>query len=57
MRSCIPERSEEELSNQAEISIVAAQAAMVAANKEAPDIDAFIVSCACIHDFSYRLAH
>lgn len=46
MRPRIPERSEEELSNQAEISIVAARAAMIAANKEAPDIDAVIVSCA-----------
>ena len=46
MRPCIPERPEEELSNQAEISIIAARAAMIAANKEAPDIDAVIVSCA-----------
>ena len=46
MRPRIPERPEEELSNQAEISIIAAQAAMIAANKEAQDIDAVIVSCA-----------
>ena len=46
MRPCIPERPEEELSNQAEMSTIAARAAMITANKEAPDIDAVIVSCA-----------
>ncbi len=46
MRPAIPERGENELSNQAEIAIEAARKAMSAANKEACDIDAVIVSCA-----------
>ncbi len=46
MRPLIPERSEELLSNQAEISLYAARDAIKAANKSAKDIDAVIVSCA-----------
>ncbi|GGF74329.1 beta-ketoacyl-ACP synthase III [Alteromonas lipolytica] len=46
MRPVIPERGEEELSNQAEIAIEAARLAMADANKTAADIDAVIVSCA-----------
>lgn len=42
----IPERKEEEISNQAEIAIAAARKAMAAAGKTAADIDAVIVSCA-----------
>jgi beta-ketodecanoyl-[acyl-carrier-protein] synthase len=42
----IPERSENETSNQAEIAIYAAEKAMAAAGKTAADIDAVIVSCA-----------
>jgi len=41
-----PERKEEELSNQAEIAVIAAKKAMAAAGKIASDIDAVIVSCA-----------
>ncbi|MBU0993474.1 MAG: beta-ketoacyl-ACP synthase III [Proteobacteria bacterium] len=41
----IQERKEEELSNQAEIAIHAAQKAMAAAGKTPEDIDAVIVSC------------
>jgi beta-ketodecanoyl-[acyl-carrier-protein] synthase len=41
-----PERKENELSNQAEIAIYAAEKAMAAAGKTAADIDAVIVSCA-----------
>jgi beta-ketodecanoyl-[acyl-carrier-protein] synthase len=40
-----PERSENELSNQAEIAVNAARMAMKAANKTASDIDAVIVAC------------
>jgi beta-ketodecanoyl-[acyl-carrier-protein] synthase len=46
MRPMFPERSEEELSNQAEIGVYAAQKAMTAAGKTAADIDAVIVACA-----------
>lgn len=46
MRPKFIERSEEEVSNQAEIAIYAAKQAMSAANKTAKDIDAVIVSCA-----------
>jgi beta-ketodecanoyl-[acyl-carrier-protein] synthase len=46
MRPMFPERSEEELSNQAEIGVYAAQNAMTAAGKTAADIDAVIVACA-----------
>lgn len=42
----IPERSENELSDQAQIALYAAKNAMAAANKTAADIDAVIVSCA-----------
>ncbi len=42
----IPERSDDETSQQAEIAIAAAKAALKAANKTADDIDAVIVSCA-----------
>ena len=46
MRPKIPERREDELSNQAEIALVAARQAMTAARKTGADIDAVIVSCA-----------
>jgi len=46
MRPQIPERREDELSNQAEIGVYAARQAMAAAGKTAADIDAVIVSCA-----------
>ncbi len=46
MRPKFPERSEDELSNQAEIAVYAAKEAMAAAGKTASDIDAIIVSCA-----------
>lgn len=46
MRPLIPERSEDVLSDQAEIAIKAAKKALKAANKQATDIDAVIVSCA-----------
>jgi beta-ketodecanoyl-[acyl-carrier-protein] synthase len=46
MRPRFPERKEEELSNQAEIGVFAAQKAMAAAGKKAADIDAVIVACA-----------
>ncbi|MBU3018650.1 beta-ketoacyl-ACP synthase III [Paraglaciecola agarilytica] len=46
MRPAIPERSEEELSDQAEMAIHAAKLALEAANKSADDIDVVIVSCA-----------
>jgi beta-ketodecanoyl-[acyl-carrier-protein] synthase len=46
MRPLIPERPEEALSYQAEMSIKAAQEAIEAAGKSAADIDAVIVSCA-----------
>ncbi|MEP1871599.1 MAG: beta-ketoacyl-ACP synthase III [Paraglaciecola sp.] len=46
MRPNIPERADEELSDQAEIAIYAAKDALKSANKKAEDIDAVIVSCA-----------
>jgi beta-ketodecanoyl-[acyl-carrier-protein] synthase len=46
MRPVIAERSDEQISNQAEIAVEAAKKAMKAANKTAQDIDAVIVSCA-----------
>ena len=46
MRPRFPERKEEELSNQAEIGVFAAQKAMAAAGKTAADIDAVIVAAA-----------
>ncbi|MFQ3249050.1 MAG: beta-ketodecanoyl-[acyl-carrier-protein] synthase [Glaciecola sp.] len=46
MRPVIAERSDEQISNQAEIAVEAAKKAMKAANKTAKDIDAVIVSCA-----------
>lgn len=46
MRPMIPERSEDELSDQAEMAIHAAKDALKAANKTADDIDAVIVACA-----------
>ncbi|MGD0280238.1 MAG: beta-ketoacyl-ACP synthase III [Smithella sp.] len=46
MRPKFPERKDEELSNQAEIGVIAAQKAMAAAGKTAADIDAVIVACA-----------
>lgn len=46
MRPKIPERSDDELSHQAEIALYAAKKALAAANKKASDIDAVIVSCA-----------
>jgi len=42
----IPVRGEDQISDQAEISVIAARKAMEAANKTAADIDAVIVSCA-----------
>lgn len=46
MRPRCVERHEDELSNQAEIAVAAANNAMAAAGKTAADIDAVIVSCA-----------
>lgn len=46
MRPLIPERSEDELSDQAEMAIFAAKDALKAANKTADEIDVVIVSCA-----------
>lgn len=46
MRPNIPERSENELSDQAEMAIYAAKDALKAANKTPKDIDVVIVSCA-----------
>ena len=46
MRPNIPERKENELSNQAEIALIAARQAISAAGKTGNDIDAVIVSCA-----------
>ena len=46
MRPKIPERQENELSNQAEIALIAGRQAMEMANKTGADIDAVIVSCA-----------
>ena len=46
MRPHIPERHEDELSHQAEMALAAARPALLAANKQAHDIDMVIVSCA-----------
>jgi beta-ketodecanoyl-[acyl-carrier-protein] synthase len=46
MRPDIPERAEDELSDQAEMAIYAANDALKAANKTPEDIDVVIVSCA-----------
>lgn len=46
MRPKFPERSDDEISNQAEIAVYAAREAMAAAGKTASDIDVVIVSCA-----------
>jgi beta-ketodecanoyl-[acyl-carrier-protein] synthase len=46
MRPNIPERQDDELSQQAEMALDAAQKALKAANKTAADIDAVIVACA-----------
>jgi len=46
MRPRFPERKDEELSNQAEIGVIAARQAMAAAGKTAADIDAVIVAAA-----------
>ncbi len=46
MRPRFPERKEEELSNQAEIGVLAAREAMARAGKTAADIDAVIVAAA-----------
>lgn len=46
MRPVIPERGEDELSDQAEMAVHAAKDALKAANKKPEDIDVVIVSCA-----------
>ncbi|PKN18716.1 MAG: beta-ketoacyl-ACP synthase III [Deltaproteobacteria bacterium HGW-Deltaproteobacteria-6] len=46
MRPRFPERKDEELSNQAEIGVMAARQAMAAAGKTAADVDAVIVAAA-----------
>jgi beta-ketodecanoyl-[acyl-carrier-protein] synthase len=46
MRPLLEERSDDALSQQAEIAVEAAKKALAAANKTAADIDAVIVSCA-----------
>ncbi|WP_018983255.1 beta-ketoacyl-ACP synthase III [Salinimonas chungwhensis] len=46
MRPTIPERGEDELSDQAQIAIEAATKALEQANKSAADVDVVIVSCA-----------
>ncbi|MGS2720706.1 beta-ketoacyl-ACP synthase III [Paraglaciecola aestuariivivens] len=46
MRPIIPERKDDELSDQAEMAIHAAKDALKAANKRPQDIDVVIVSCA-----------
>lgn len=46
MRPRIPARADDELSDQAEMAVHAAKKALAAANKQASDIDAVIVSCA-----------
>ena len=46
LRPNIPERGDDELSDQAEIGANAAKLALAAANKSVADIDAVIVSCA-----------
>ena len=48
MRPIIAERSDDQISNQAEMAVAAAKEAMRAANKTAQDIDAVIVSCAYV---------
>ena len=45
MMPLIPQRSNDELSAQAEMAVAAAKQAMVAANKTADDIDLIIVAC------------
>lgn len=45
MRPILSERSDDELSHQAEMGIAAAQNALISAGKTAADIDAVIVSC------------
>lgn len=45
MRPYIPERSDDEISVQAEIALAAAKTALINANKTADQIDAVIVSC------------
>lgn len=45
MMPIVPERSNEELSIQAEMAVAAAKEAMTAANKTAADIDLIIVAC------------
>ena len=46
MRPIIPERADDELSQQAEIAVLAANKALKAAGKKANEIDAVIVACA-----------
>jgi beta-ketodecanoyl-[acyl-carrier-protein] synthase len=46
MRPIIPERADDELSQQAEIAVLAANKALKAAGKNANEIDAVIVACA-----------
>ncbi|BDX05386.1 beta-ketoacyl-ACP synthase III [Planctobacterium marinum] len=46
MRPTIPERAEDELSNQAEIGVKAAKQALEAAGRKGSEVDAVIVSCA-----------
>ncbi|AXR07511.1 beta-ketoacyl-ACP synthase III [Salinimonas sediminis] len=46
MRPVIPERAEDELSDQAQIALEAARLALKEANKSASEVDAVIVSCA-----------
>ena len=46
MRPVLEERSDEELSQQAEIALAAAKKALASAGKQASDVDAVIVSCA-----------
>ncbi|WP_371194248.1 beta-ketoacyl-ACP synthase III [Glaciecola sp. SC05] len=46
MRPVLEERSDDQLSQQAEIAVEAAKKALINANKTASDIDAVIVSCA-----------
>ena len=46
MRPKIPPRGDDELSHQAQMAVAAARKAMLAANKNADDIDMVIVSCA-----------
>lgn len=46
MRPLLPQRADDELSQQAEIAVEAAKKALISANKTAADIDAVIVACA-----------